>query len=254
MSTRSAALALLLTACGRVGFGVLGDGAPGGDATPSDGAKLDAFVAYQTPALVQETATSAAGPISGIGTAYTSAVHAGNLIVVGINWSSGAPTANLSHISDTLGSVFTTVLGPYDGDGSRAYIVIAPIAANGIDDITISVDTVATVVDLRLHEFSGVSPSTTPDDGSSMSGSDAAPATVSGAPVTTTTPNDLVFSMVLCGICQATSPDVDAQQFDGDDTEFLVAATPGAYTPRAMLTQGMGYAYTTVALHAASVP
>jgi len=252
---RSAALALLVSACGRVDFDAHGDGALGDDAHVGDGAKaLDAFVAYQTPALVQENATAAGGPISGIGVAYTSDVHAGDLIVVGINWSTGAPTPNLVNTTDAMGDAFTTVLGPFDGDGSRSYIVIAPIAANGPDSITISMDAAATVVDLRIHEFSGVALVTTPDDGSSVSGTDAAPATVSGAPVTTTTANDLVFSMVLCGTCEAATPDIDAQDYDGDVTEYLIASTPGMYTSRAMLLGGMGYAFTTVALHAQVAP
>ena len=194
------------------------------------------------------------GPVTTITTNFPSNVHANDLIVVGVNWDMGAPTPNLVAMTDSLGDTFTTILGPFDGAGSRSYLVVAPVVAAGPDTVTAAIDIGAVVVDLRIHEFSGVSLATTPDDGSSVSGPDSAPATVSGAPVTTTTPNDLVFSMVLCGTCHATTPDTDAQEFDGDDTEFLIAATPGMYTPRAMLLTGMGFAYTTVALHAAEVP
>lgn len=213
---------VLVAACGRIGFDAGGiDAAGAGD----DGG--DARIAAAPPAFVQTASSSADGQRMGSATLGQN-VTAGDLILVAVDVGPG--TFALSSVTDNRGDAFT-ILGPFVGTGLDEYVAYA-YAAGGQTTVTTTLDAAGTDFHaVRVHEYANVAPADPIEASATATGTTNVADGARSAPLTTTEPNELIFGVVTCGAAPATQGTMFQRrsQFDGDITEDMVAATPGAY-------------------------
>ena len=217
----------VLVGCGRIAFDPQG---AAGDATGSnhdgglgsDGGGSAAIDFIQAKGSGYDTATTGA-------LAWPAAVTTGDLLLVGIDF--GSSTGTVATVTDDLHNTWT-LAGPIDGY-TREYVAYAIANGTGLDTTQVSVTESSNYLELRLHEYRGVS-ATTPLDGVFGNSIDTMPATVS---VTTHAPNQLVFVMTI--FIAATTPSAGTgftlrDNYADDLTEDKIVTTPGTLNATTM--------------------
>lgn len=218
---RIALCACALAGCGRVAFDAQPRGDAGRDVTldaPRDAPPPNA------PVFVQHTAATTGGIGAVLSATFVEPVAAGDLIVAAFDYNAGI--AHVARVSDTGGDAYA-ILGPYDGGGFREYVAYAIASGSGAETVTVQLDAAATdFLELRIHEYAGVSPTEPFDAAASASGTTTAAAS---APITTTSPDELVFGMVIDGIVSPGAGFTLRGNDYNDVTEDRIAVTPGTY-------------------------
>ena len=147
-------------------------------------------VAYATPQ----------NPVSSLAVKYAAAQTAGNLNVVAVGWND--TTAVVNTVSDTKGNVYTRAIGPtqYPGALSQSIYYAKNIsgALVGANTVTVTFNTPAAYVDVRILEYAGVDPSNPVDVVAGASGTSG---TASSGAMTTTNALDLVFGANMTSGC-----------------------------------------------------
>ncbi len=234
----------LLAGCGRVGFGELA----GRDGDP--GALVDGPTHRAVPTFVQAIGATDTNAVSGVSGTLGGDIVVGNTLVVAVDFNN--TSANLVDLTDSLGNSFTRVFGPSDLV-SRTYLYAAPITTGGHDSVKATIDAPSNLFDLRIHEFTGLAPLAANSTSVASGTVSGAGVIETGAEITTTEPNDLIFVLALSGIVHAMSPYAMVLDFEADISEILVATTPGIYVPVVVVDSGAMWVISAVVLHAAEI-
>ncbi|MEO8844699.1 MAG: hypothetical protein ABI591_27725 [Kofleriaceae bacterium] len=212
---------VVLVGCGRIAFDsktATEDGATGSDSGlgSADGGGESAVEFVQAKGSAYGMATTAA-------LAWPATVIAGDLLLVGIDFGS---TTTVTSVSDDLNNQWT-LAGPVDGY-TREYVAYAIANATGADTAYVDVAAGSPYLEVRLHEYRGVS-ATAPYDGVFGNSVDTMPATVS---VTTHAAGQLVFVMTI--FTMFTTPSAGAgftlrDTFANDATEDRIVPTASTF-------------------------
>jgi hypothetical protein len=181
----------------------------------------------------------------------------GDLNVVIVGWND--TTANISSVTDTMGSFYELAVGPtkLSGIASQAIFYAENIqaAAAGKNVVTVTFDTAATYPDVRVLEYSGIDPINPVDvsGGATGTGTESS----SGA-VTTTNPTDLLVAGNYVQTLSAGAGSGFTQRLvtepDGNITEDSVVTATGSYSATAPLKSGGWWVMQMVAFRAALSP
>lgn len=142
--------------------------------------------------FVQETTARGGGTNPTTTPNFGSAVTVGNLIVVGIGWTDAGITVN--SVTDTVGNVYVSALAQQTNVVGAAtihhQIWYAKNVKAGTDAVTVTLSSVAGVIDFVSVEYSGSDTSNPLDQISSATGTSAV---MDSGSKTTTVPNELIF-------------------------------------------------------------
>jgi hypothetical protein len=169
--------------------------------------------------------------------AYANAQSAGDANILAIGWND--TTASITNVSDSLGNTYQVALPTFRGNGMSQAIYFSPNIQSGNNTVTVMFDQSAAFIDLRVTEYSGISPTNSFDLGASSTGvgssADSGPLSLSatnellfgaGMTATTFTGSGLGFTTRVI-----TSP-------DGDILEDAIANTLGPLSATASLSSG----------------
>jgi hypothetical protein len=172
-----------------------------------------------------------------VGVAYPSAQGAGNVNILAIGWND--PTNNITSVSDMAGNTYYVALPTFRGNGMSQAIYYATNIAAGLNKVTVTFDQPANFVDLRITEYSGLSPTNVFDAGSSGTGIGTG---ADSGPVSIAATNELLFAAGMTATT-FTGPGLGFTQRvitvpDADIVEDQIAALPISYNGTAGLTSG----------------
>lgn len=130
---------------------------------------------------------------SSVTTTYTSAQKAGDLNVVFVAWYQA--TSSVQSITDSNGNTYVAAVGPTVNPSGLTQVVyyasnIVPAAA-GTNTVTVNFASSVTYPDIRILEFSGISPVSPFDTASAAIGTGT---TLNSGPLTTSTANELLVA------------------------------------------------------------
>jgi hypothetical protein len=196
---------------------------PSGDAGSAGSAGGIAFI--QTNGSVTNNADIS------LVTSLMQEVHAGDLIVVAVDWnfSAGMQTASFT---DTDTDMFTVATAT-TADGAVAELAYATAGSDGPDSVTITLDApAANYIEQRVLDYGGL---TALDVAHGGSGETETPGPITVGPITTAAAGELVVAFVDSdgGTAAAGSGMMLRSGFDGDAVEDAIAPAAGAYTATA---------------------
>lgn len=189
------------------------------------------------PKFIQQSYATPQSPMNQVQSAYPGAQTGGNANILAIGWND--TTSSIAAVSDSKGNTYRPALATFRGNGLSQAIYYATNIAPGTNTVTVTFSQPAAYVDLRITEYSGLSPTNAFDSGASASGvgpnADSSPVAISltnelvfGAGMTST-----MFSGAGLGFTQRviTAP-------DGDIVEDRIANASGVYNATAGLGSG----------------
>lgn len=183
------------------------------------------------------------------------ATGSGNLIVVA--WRApGASSTNISQITDNAGNVYARAGNSRAANSGSDYMVDIWYAKNSIAGATTLTITPSTSVSDGggvIWQFSGVD-TVAPLNQSAVLNSQAATTTPDGASVTTTSPGELIISVLLTNAqsgIRSGNPFTNDSTLTGDGYARLITTTAGTYKAQWNSVSSM-YANTTVTFKAAT--
>jgi chitodextrinase len=162
---------------------------------------------------------------------FGSPVGAGHLMVVWIWYASAA--RSVAKVTDTLGNVYARVVGPTTGTGGlaqqRQELWYAKNLAAGATSVTATFDAAVNAdMSISAHEYAGADPATPLDATSTVAVSGT---NVSGSPVTTTAPSELIFGATLFqGTGAAGAGFTKRSSIANNVSEDKVVTTAGSYS------------------------
>jgi hypothetical protein len=220
----TALCAWAVAGCGRISFD------PASPAQTDGG--IDAGLP-RPPVFVQHAANGTAATLTKA-MPFPAPVTAGDLILVAIDYDLSTP--QVAGVSDSQGNTYT-VLGPFDAPRSRQYLAYALAQTSDVDTVTATLDAIpAQFLELRIHEYADVSPTDPFDAVASAGGTATGPDAAASPLIVTTSPNELVFGLVIDGTVSAGTGFTLRSSEYGDVTEDRIAATPGSYAATATVT------------------
>lgn len=235
---------LLVAGCGRVGFDSI--------ATTTDTAVADAAMTHDAtePALapitfIQTSSSAAAPPTTTASTTLPQPVTIGNALIVGIFFINSGPMP-VTTITDSAGAPYTILQGPSSFNGFGQYLAFAPITSSGTLTVTVTTSTANQYLDVRVHEYAGISLTQPLDVSAEATGSGVG--TIEGPAVTTTGPAELIVSFTTGSLVLAGPGMTTRSNFDADLVQDRDAPTPGPYTAPFQMNPASGWATTIVAL------
>ena len=179
---------------------------------------------YETP-----TGTATTVPV-----AFPLAQAAGNLNIVVVGWND--TSAAVSSVVDSRGNTYTRAVGPTAGSGLQQSIYYAKNIAAGSNTVTVTFNKAATLPDIRILEYSGLSTSNPLDVTASGTGSGQS---ASSGSATTTSSSELVFGAgTTAGTFSVAGPGFTTVMFtpDSDNAEQKLVSGTGSYSASASLT------------------
>jgi hypothetical protein len=187
------------------------------------------------PQFIQQNYATPQSPQSQVTVPYLSPQTAGNANILAIGWNDD--TSNLTNVSDSAGNVYHTAIPTFRGNGMSQAIYYATNIPAGSNTVTVNFQQPANYVDLRVTEYSGLSPTNTFDAGASGTGTGS---TANSGSVTANLTNELLFGAGMTAggfggpgsgftLRVITSP-------DSDIVEDQFAPAPGGYTATAPVT------------------
>ena len=216
---RQAVGALMLVACGRIGFAPLSDGSGGSDTGT-----------HSPPAFVQFNDSS--GGAGTVAVDYVTPVTAQDLLVVTVGFNT--PTASLSSVTDTTGDTFTVLPKLMDATDGR-YVAYAMANTSAVETVTFVVTGAGAVIG-RVHEYTGVNPMHPLDTFATNTGT-ACGTDASTVQITTAYDHELVFAYAGSqGTASAGTGFMQHSTLSNGVTEDRVVPTAGAQTVTATCT------------------
>ena len=132
------------------------------------------------PKFVQQNFATPQTPQSQVSVSYPNAQTAGNVNLLAIGWND--TNASISTISDSAGNAYDVAIPTFRGNGMSQAIYYATNITAGSNTVTVTFNQPAVFVDLRVTEYSGLSPANAFDAGTSGTGigtgADSGPLTV----------------------------------------------------------------------------
>ena len=186
------------------------------------------------PSFVQQNYATPQTPQTQVSASYTTPQIAGNANIVAIGWIDG--TASISTVVDSTGNTYQAAVPAQRGTGISQAIYYASNIKGGSNTVTVTFNQPASYVDLRVVEYSGLSPVNPFDAGASAAGNSSAP---NSGPVTIQGPNELIFGAgVTSNLYTAAGAGFTLRVITsptGDIAEDELAASPGTYKATATL-------------------
>jgi hypothetical protein len=189
------------------------------------------------PKFLQQNYTVPQSPQAQVSVAYPNAQSAGDANIIAIGWNDAS--ASITNVSDSLGNAYQVALPTFRGNGMSQAIYFSPNIQPGNNAVTVMFDQPAAFIDLRVTEYSGISPTNSFDLGASSTGvgssADSGPLSLNatnellfgaGMTATTFTGSGLGFTTRVI-----TSP-------DGDILEDQIANSLGPFSATASLSSG----------------
>ena len=187
-----------------------------------------------TSYLAQATAGHASGSASTFSLAFPNSTLAGDVILVGFDFTANA---TLSSLSDSQGNTFTEVgteLASPGGAQSRVYY--AQSIKGGADTVTVNLSASSGYIEVYLTEYYGMNP-TSPIDVRAGAAGNAGLASSGNA--TTTLAGDVIYGYCVGDIaCTAGANFAPRSTFDGNLIEDTTAGNPGVYAATASANSG----------------
>jgi chitodextrinase len=191
--------------------------------------------------FVQGRSATPQAPATTVSTTFTSAQIAGDLNVVIVGWNDA--TSQVASVTDSKGNVYTRAVGPTVQAGTASQSIyyaanVAAAAANG-NTITVTFNTPANYVDLRIAAYRGVAATNPVDVVAAAQGNGAS--SDSGA-VTTTNANDLIVGGNLVQTLTTGAGSGFTNRMitapDGDILEDRIVTAVGSYKATATILSG----------------
>ncbi len=224
---------VVIAGCGRLGFEVRVGEDAAAELEPRDGR------VPITPAFVQTYSARNPG-FASVTASLPADVMAGNLLLVGVEFSPGAPF-RLTGVTDDKNNRYS-LLGPFDGLGDlRHYLAYAIARTSGPTTITSTLDGAPSpYYSLRLHEYASTAQTGPIEVSAFATGTDSSIDGARSGLITTTEPNELLFGYAtFFGGSPGTGTEFTTRStFDGDLTEDRLAPTPGGYEVTATMLGG----------------
>ena len=195
-----------------------------------------------TSYLAQATAAANHPSVSTFSVSFPSNTVAGDIILVGLDYST---SATVSSISDSQGNAFTQVGTPLTSPGgNHSLVYYAKNIKGGADTVTVSLSANSPYILVYLTEYFGLN-TTNPID--AQVGAAGAAGPVSSGNATTTVAGDVIYGQCWGDVaCTPGSVFTARSTFDGNLIEDEAAGNPGTYAATA--TAGGGWTMQMVAL------
>jgi hypothetical protein len=177
-----------------------------------------------------------------LSTTFGSDVRAHSAIIVCISIYTLA--VSVSAISDSLGNSYTTVVGPFDGNGTRHYIAVALDVAGGPDTVTVTVNgNPSPYLGLHIHEYAGLARQGAFDVGSAAAGTSSAVDGMASGAKATTADHELIFGYGVSSDTAYPGTGFTARSgfSTGDVTEDKVVSVQGTYQATATMVSGTNW-------------
>ena len=175
--------------------------------------------------FVQAVANWASGSASSFSLSFPANTTAGNLILVGLDFTS---SATFSSITDSQGNTFSEVGNQLISPGGiRTRVYYANNIKGGADTVTVNLSGTSSYIEVYLTEYSGVNQATPIDAQAGASGTAGA---VSSGNATTTVAGDMIYGFCLGdSVCTVGSGFTSRSTFNGNLVEDMTAGNAGAY-------------------------
>jgi hypothetical protein len=185
---------------------------------------------------VQVASATPQSPTSPVVVSYPLAQTAGNLNIIVVGWND--TNASVGSVADSQGNVYALAVGPTKGTAVTQSIYYATNILGGSNSVTVTFSQAANYADIRVLEFSGLSPSSQLDVTADASGASGNDTVVSSGLATTTARHELIFGAgtTSWGFDQAGSLFTsDVITTDGDIAEYEAVSATGTYGATAIL-------------------
>ena len=186
------------------------------------------------PKFVQQNFATPQSPQSRVSMAYPNAQTAGNANVLAIGWND--TIASISTVGDSAGNIYQTAIPTFRGNGMSQAIYYATNIPAGSNTVTVTFNQPAVFVDLRVTEYSGLSPTNVFDVGTSATGIGAS---ADSGPLTVNATNELLFGAgMTAGTFSGPGNGFTLRVItvpDSDIVEDQIAAATGTYDATASL-------------------
>ena len=196
--------------------------------------------------FIQVSAQAPQSPSTSVAVTYNAAQSAGDLNVVVVGWNDASTT--VSSVTDTSGNTYilavgpTVQPGPAGGGGLSQAIYYAKSIASattGNNIVTVRFSAAAAFPDVRILEYSGLSPTNPLDATAAAFGNSA---TSSSGTATTTSANELlVAANTVGGATKGPGPGFTSRMIttpDGDIVEDQIVTATGSYQATASVSAG----------------
>jgi unsaturated rhamnogalacturonyl hydrolase len=192
-------------------------------------------------AFVQVNSSDQQTSASAVTVTFTHAQTAGDLNVVVVGWNDA--TAHVSSVTDSSGNSYAIAVGPTVESSTATQVIYYATnigaAAAGSNVVHVAFNTAASYPDIRIAEYSGISPANAVDVFSAAQGS-GSPS--SSGSVTTKNANDLLFGANLVQhTTTGAGPGFTSRIITNPDEDILedsVVSTTGGYSATAPVTGG----------------
>jgi hypothetical protein len=217
--------------------GVRGDASPVGDAalvTPTESGTAPG----SSIAFVQAREGDVGSGLS-LAVTFGSDVRAHDAIIVCVSIYTLSVT--LTGIHDTRGNTFTTIVGPFDANGTRHYLAFAADVVGGSDTVTATVSgNPSPYLGMHIHEYSGLARQGAFDVGSAAAGASKAVDGMQSGAKSTTADHELIFGYGVSSDTAYPGAGYTARSgfSTGDVTEDKVVSVRGSYQTTATMTVG----------------
>jgi len=189
------------------------------------------------PAFVQQNYATPQTPKTQVTVAYPNSQQTGNANILAIGWND--TVASVVTVSDLAGHPYQAVIPTYRGNGMSQAIYYTADIKGGTNAATVTFDQPAVYVDLRVTEYSGLSPTNAFDAGASATGNSGS---ASSGSITVAGTNELLFAAgMTANVFTSTGAGFTERVItvpDADIVEDRVAAAPGSYSAAAALNAG----------------
>jgi hypothetical protein len=186
------------------------------------------------PKFVQQNFATPQSPQSPVSMAYPNAQTAGNANIVAVGWND--TSASIVSIGDSAGNIYQTAIPTFRGNGMSQAIYYATNIPAGSNTVTVTFNQPAVFVDLRVTEYSGLSPTNVFDVGTSATGIGAS---ADSGPLTVNATNELLFGAgMTAGTFSGPGNGFTLRVItvpDSDIVEDQIAAATGTYDATASL-------------------
>jgi len=180
--------------------------------------------------FVQVASATPQGSNASVAVSYPRAQTSGNLNIVVVGWND--TTAKVSSVNDTRGNIYLLAAGPLKGTRLTQSIYYAKKIATGTNTVKVIFSPAAASPDIRIFEYSGVSPASPLDASAGASGTSGNDAVVRTGTASTSGSGDLIFGAGITngGYIQAgASLTAEVITRDGNIGEDETASQSGTY-------------------------
>jgi hypothetical protein len=185
---------------------------------------------------VQVAAATPWWPTSPVVVSYPLAQTAGNLNIIVVGWND--TNASVLSVADSRGNTYALAVGPTQGTALTQSIYYATNIFGGSNTVTVTFNQAANYADIRVLEFSGLSPSSGLDVTASASGASDNDTVVGSGSATTTARHELIFGAgTTSQVFSQAGPSFIADVITrfGDVAEYDAVSATGTYGATATL-------------------